>query len=189
MIFSVSDDGNEWSLHFGPDSITLTVLDLTKEMTIRSQKIPLTAWSLLLSPRQEYSNKRLAGVPLTPNQAGKMEMGNEIHSSVGVQDGHKRVSGVRSGEYRVLLGISWLKHGCNFPTTHKYSLFPVNFQQLWDEFNVWKPHSNWQRIKQGELSSSSNYSSLQVTKLNPASTESHPSGTRIENVPDYVPNN
>ena len=57
MIFSVSNDGIEWSLDFGPESVTLFVKDLVQEMTTNSQEIPLAAWSLLLSQRHQFLNK------------------------------------------------------------------------------------------------------------------------------------
>ena len=85
MIFSVSNDGIEWSLDFGPDSVTLTVKDLVQEMTKISQEIPLAAWSLLLSQRQQFLNNHPARVPITPNQQGTQEMSNEVLSSVGAQ--------------------------------------------------------------------------------------------------------
>ena len=40
MIFSVSNDGVEWSLDFGPDSVTLTVNELVQEIT----KLPRTSF-------------------------------------------------------------------------------------------------------------------------------------------------
>ena len=86
MIFSVSNDCIEWSLDFGPDSVTLTVKDLVQEMTIRSQDIPLAAWSLLLSQSQQFLNNHLARVPVTPSQQGSHEMKDEILSSVAGQD-------------------------------------------------------------------------------------------------------
>ena len=49
MIFSVSNDGIEWSLDFRPDSVTLTAKDFVQEMKIKSQENPLVAWSWLLS--------------------------------------------------------------------------------------------------------------------------------------------
>ena len=54
MIFSVSNDGIEWSLDFGPDAVTLTVRDRVQEKTISSQENPLAAWSLLLSQKQQF---------------------------------------------------------------------------------------------------------------------------------------
>ena len=41
----------EWSPDFGSDSITLTEKDLVQEVTIGSEEIPHSAWSLLLSQR------------------------------------------------------------------------------------------------------------------------------------------
>ena len=43
MISSVSNDGIEWSLELGPDSVTLTLEDLVQEMTISYQEVPPTA--------------------------------------------------------------------------------------------------------------------------------------------------
>ena len=86
MIFSVSNDGIHRILDFGPDSVNIAVNDLDKNITISSQEIPLAAWQLLLSQRQDFSNDHLARVPITPNQEGTMEMRDEVPSSVGVQD-------------------------------------------------------------------------------------------------------
>ena len=85
MIFSVSNSRNEWSFEFGPDSVTLTVKDLVRKITISSQEIPLAAWSLLLSKKQQFLNNHLARVPVTPNQQGAHEMRDEVLSSVGAQ--------------------------------------------------------------------------------------------------------
>ena len=86
MIFSISNDGIQWTLDFGPDSVTIAVDDLDQNIAISSQEIPLTAWQLLLSQRQDFLNNHLARVPITPNQEGTMEMREEVLSSVGAQD-------------------------------------------------------------------------------------------------------
>ena len=86
MIFSVSNDGIQWTLEFGPDSVTIAVNDLDQKITISSQEIPLAAWHLLLSQRQDFLNNLLLQVPITPNQEGTMEMRDEVLSSVGAQD-------------------------------------------------------------------------------------------------------
>ena len=86
MIFSVSNDGIEWSLDFVPDSLTLTVKDLVQEMTISSQEIPLAAWSVLMCQSQQFLNNHLVRVAVTPNQQGTHEMREEVLSSVGAQD-------------------------------------------------------------------------------------------------------
>ena len=86
MIFSVSSDGIQWTLDFGPDSVTIAVNDLDQNVTISSQEIPLAAWQLLLSQRQDFLNNHLARVPITPNHEGTIEMREEVLSSVGAQD-------------------------------------------------------------------------------------------------------
>ena len=86
MIFSVSKDGMQWTLDFGSDSVTIAVNDLDQNITISSQEIPLAAWQLLLSQRQDFLNNHLLRVPITPNKEGTIEMREEVLSSVGAQD-------------------------------------------------------------------------------------------------------
>ena len=86
LTFLVSNDGIEWSFYFGPDSVTLTVKDLVQEMTLSSEEIPLAAWSLLLTQRQQFLDNHLARVPVTPCQQGTHEMRDEVLSSVCAQD-------------------------------------------------------------------------------------------------------
>ena len=86
MIFSVSNDGIQWTLDFGPESVTIAVNDLDQNKTSSSQEIPLAAWQLLLSQRQDFLNNHLARVPIFPNQEGIMEMRDEVLASVGAQN-------------------------------------------------------------------------------------------------------
>ena len=74
MIFSVSNDGIELSLDFGPDSICLGEKDLIQEMIIGSNAVFLPAWSLLLYQRQDFSNNHPARILFTTNQEGTREM-------------------------------------------------------------------------------------------------------------------
>ena len=86
MIFSVSNDGIQWTPHFGPDSVTIAAIDLVQNITISSQEKPLAAWQLLLSQRQYFMDNHLSPVPITQNPEGTMEMRDEVLSSVGAQD-------------------------------------------------------------------------------------------------------
>ena len=86
MILSVSNDGKQWTLDFGPDSVTIAVNGLHQNITISSQEKPLAAWQLLLSQRQDFLNNHLTRVPITLNQEGTIEMREEVLSSVGAQD-------------------------------------------------------------------------------------------------------
>ena len=90
MQFTVSNNGTKWILNFGPDSVVLSVKDLDENLTINSLEIPLAAWSLLLSQRQEFLDNHLPRVPITPNQRGTFEMREEVLSSVGAQDTNTR---------------------------------------------------------------------------------------------------
>ena len=86
MIFSISSDGIQWTLDFGLNSVTIAVFDLSQNITISSQEIPLAAWQLLLSQWQDFLKNHLSRVPITENQEGTMDMRNEVLSSVGAQD-------------------------------------------------------------------------------------------------------
>ena len=86
LIFSVSNEGIQWNLDFGPDSFTISLNDLEQSVTTSSQEIPLSAWQLLLSQRRDFFNNHLGQVPSTHNQQGTFEMREEVHSSVGAQD-------------------------------------------------------------------------------------------------------
>ena len=86
MQISVSNNGKQWILDFGPDSVVLSVKDLDENLTISTMEIPLAAWSLLLSQRQEFLDNHLPRVPITTNQQGIFEMREETLSSVGAQN-------------------------------------------------------------------------------------------------------
>ena len=69
----------------------MTVKDFVQEEIKNCQEIPLAAWSLLLSPRQDFLNNHQARVPITPKQELTMEMREELLSSVGAQEMLTRV--------------------------------------------------------------------------------------------------
>ena len=82
MQFTVSNNGTQWTLDFGPDSAVLSVKDLDENLTISSLEIPLAAWLLLLSQRQDFLDDHLPRVPITPNKRGTFEMSQEVLSGV-----------------------------------------------------------------------------------------------------------
>ena len=86
MIFSVSNEGIQWTLNFGPDSVTIAVDDLDQILTISSQEIHLAAWQLLLCQRKDSLDNHLPRVPIAQNQEGTMEIRDEVLSSVGAED-------------------------------------------------------------------------------------------------------
>ena len=86
MIFSVCNDGMQWTLDFAPDSISTAVIDLDLNITINSQEKHLAAWQLLLSQRQDFLDNHLPRVTITQNQEGTIEIRDEVLSRVGDQD-------------------------------------------------------------------------------------------------------
>ena len=81
MIFSVSNDGIQWTLDFGPDSVTIAVNDLDQNITISSKEIPLAAWQLLLSQKQDLLNNHLARVSSNYSQPTRYN-GDERRSTL-----------------------------------------------------------------------------------------------------------
>ena len=67
MIVSVSNDGIQWTLDFGPDSVTIAVNGLDQKIAVSSQEIPLAAWQFLLPQKREFLNNHLPRVPITQN--------------------------------------------------------------------------------------------------------------------------
>ena len=86
MQITVSNNETQWILDIGPDSVVLNVKDSDENLKISSLEIPLAAWSLLLSQRQEHLDNHLPRDPITPNQQGTFEMREAVLSSVGAQD-------------------------------------------------------------------------------------------------------
>ena len=126
MQFTVSNNGTQCILDFGLDSVVLSVKDLDKNITISSLEIPLAAWSLLLSQRQEFLDNHLPRVPLTPNQQGTFEMREEVLSSVGAQD--TDTSGYELSDLENI-EFNWEDPAVDvdsvFTTWNRYPFFPI----------------------------------------------------------------
>ena len=86
MIFSVSNDGIDWSFDFGPDSVTLTVKHLAQEMT----KFPRNSFGsleLVLASKTKVLEQPSSASSSYPQPTGTHEMKDELLSSVGAQEG------------------------------------------------------------------------------------------------------
>ena len=185
MIFSVSNDGIQWTLNFGPDSVTIAVNDLDQNITISSQEIPLAAWQLLSSQRQDFLNNHLAGVPITPNQEGTMEMRDEVLSSVGAQDldtSSYQVSDLEDIEFNwensLLVMDEVFRPGIDTPFS------PTVFDDiLMGDGSVENPIVlDEEEDKENDLSTPESV----IPNEPPRLLRSRAFGARIENVPDYV---
>ena len=187
MIFSVSSDGIQWILDFGPDSVTIAVNDLDQNITITSQETPLAAWHLLLAQRQDFLNNHLARVPITPNQEGTMEMRDEVLSSVGAQDletSSHQVSNLEDIEFdreTSHLGMDAVfRPGIDTPFS------PTTFDDLSMEGSVENTIVlDEEEDEESAAPPSSTPESVRPTEP-PRLQRSRAFGARIENVPDYI---
>ena len=188
MIFSVSNDGIQWTLDFGPDSVTNSVNNLDQNVTISSQEIPLAAWQLLLSQRQDFLNNHLAQVPITPNKHRAFEMREEVLSSVGAQD-------MDTGSYQVSdlddIEFNWENSQLDMDAVFRPGIHtPFSPRTFYDLLmgngSVENPILlDEDEDKEKALPPPSTPESVRPTEP-PRLQRSRAFGARMENVPDYV---
>ena len=186
MIFSVSSDGIQWTLDFGPDSVTIAVYDLDQNLTISSQEIPLAAWQLLLSQRQDFLDNHLPRVPVTENQEGTMEMRDEVLSNVGAQD-------LDTSSYQVSdlddIEFNWensqLDMDAVFRPGTDTPFSPTTFDDLSMEGSVENPIVLDEEEDKENAPPPTTPESVRPTEP-PSLQRSHAFGARMGNVPDYV---
>ena len=187
MIFSVSNDGIQWTLNFGPDSVIIAVNDLGQNITISSQEIPLAAWQLLLSQRQDLLDNHLPRVPITENQEGTMEMRDEVLSSVGAQDldiSSYQVSDLEDIEFN--WENSQLDMNAVFRPGIDTPFSTTTFDDLSMEGSVENPIVlDEEEDKENAPPPPSTPESVRPTEP-PTLQRSRAFGARIQNVPDYV---
>ena len=189
MIFSVSNDGIEWPLDSGPDSVTLTVKDLVQGKTISPQEIPLAPWILWLSHRQQLLENHLARVPVTPNQHGTHEMGDEVLSSVGAPEGLD-TSGCQVFADLDDVYFYWENDQLDLSAVFRPGIDTPFSPTAFDYLEMGGSAEN--PILLDEEEDKDNSPPITTTPVSqrprrpPGLLRSCPFGTRIENVPDFV---
>ena len=184
MIFSVSKEGIQWNLDFGPDSVTIKVKELNQDIIISSQEIPLAAWQLLLSQRKDFLNNHLPRVPITQKRKGTIEMRDEVLSSVGAQDldtSSYQVSDLEDMEFN--WEKSQLEMDARIIRGIDTPFSPTTFDDLSTKGSVEKPF-----VLDGEdygVPPPSTPESERPTE-SPRLLRSCPFGTRLQNVPDFI---
>ena len=187
MIFSVSNDGIQWTLDFVPDSVTIAVNDLDQNITISSQEIPLAAWQLRLSQKQDFLNNHLARVPMTPNQEGTMGMRKEELSSVGAQD-------LDTSSYQVSdledIEFNWEDSQLDMDVVFRPGIdtpfSPTTFDDLlMGDGSVENPIVLDEDEDKENAPPPTTPESVRPTEP-PRLQRSRASGARLENVPDYI---
>ena len=183
IIFSVSNDGIDWTLDF---AVTIAVIDLVQNITISSQEIPLAAWQLLLSQKQDFFDNHLPGVPITQNKEGTMEMRDEVISSVGAQD-------LDTSSYQVSdledIEFNWEKSRLSMDAVFRPGIdtpfSPTTFDNLSMEGSVENPIVLDKEEDKENAPPPKTPESFRPTEP-PRLQRSRAFGARIENVPNYV---
>ena len=184
MIFSVS---NKWFFDFAPNSVTIAVIDLVQNITISSREIPLAAWPLLLSQKQEFLDNHLPRVPITQNQDGTMEMRDEVLSSLGAQNFSISSYQVSDLEH---IDFNWQNSQLDMDPMFTWSndtpFSPTTFDDLSLEGSVENPiFLDEEQDKQNAPPPPSTPKSVRLTEP-PRLQRIRAFGARIANVPDYV---
>ena len=81
MTFSVSNNNMNWSLEFGPDTVSLEVQNFADEAVVISIEIPLAVWSLLECQRLRFLEDAISGAPLTEDEQARPY---EVHEQANV---------------------------------------------------------------------------------------------------------
>ena len=189
MQFTVSNNGTQWILDFGADSVVLSVKDLDENLTISSLEIPLAAWSLLLSQRQEFLDNHLPRVPVTPNQRGTFEMREEVLSSVGAQD--TDTSGYQLSDLEDI-EFSWEDPAVDMDSVYRPGIDTPFSPSIFDDFQMEGSTAANPIIVDDEEDKENSAPTTTTTPESERPTEpprllrSRPFGTRLENVPESV---
>ena len=188
MQFTVSNNGTQWILDFGPDSVVLSVKNLDENLTTTSLEIPLAAWSLLLFPRQEFLNNHLLRVPITPNQQGTFKMREELLSNAEAQD-----TDTRGYELSDLgdIEFSWEDPAVDVDSVYRPGIDTHFSPSIFDDFQM-EGSTAANPIKVDDEQDKENSAPTTSTPESERPTEpprllkSRPFGSRLENVPESV---
>ena len=187
MQFTVSNNGTQWILDFTPDSVVLSVKDLDENLTISSLEIPLAAWSLLLSQRQQFLSNHLPRVPITPNQQGTFEMREEVLSSVGAQD--TDTSGYELSDLEDI-EFSWEDPAVDMDSVYRPGIDTPFSPSVFDDFQMEGSSSANPIIVDDEEDKENSAPTTTPESERPTEPprllRSRPFATRLENVPESV---
>ena len=186
MQFTVSNNGTEWTLDFGPDLVVLSVKDLDENLTISSLEIPLAAWSLLLSQRHEFLDNHLHRVPITPNQQGAVEMREEVLSSVGGQDSDAWGYELSDPED---IDFSWEDPAVDMDSVYRLGIDTPFSPSIFDDFQMVSTAANPIIVddqEDKENSAPTTTPESECATEPPRLLRSRPFGTRLKDVPDSV---
>ena len=186
MQITVFNNGTQWILDFGPDSVVLSLKDLDENLTLSSLEIPLAAWSLFLFQRQEFLESHLPRVPITPKQQGTFAMREEVLSSAGAQDTDTNVYELSDLED---IEFSWEDPALDMDRVYRPGIDTPFYPSIFDDFQIEESTAvnpiivDDEEDKENSAPTTSTPESERPTEP-PRLLRSCPFGTRLENVPD-----
>ena len=77
----MSNNNMNWSLEFGPDTVSLEVQKIADEAVLNSIEIQLAVWNLLESQRLPFLEEAIGGAPLTEDEQARPY---EVHEQANV---------------------------------------------------------------------------------------------------------
>ena len=170
----------------GTDSVTIAVNDLNQNITISSQEIPLAAWQLLLSQRQDFLDNHLSRKPITQKQQGTFEMREEVLSSVGAQD-------LDTSSYQVSdledIEFNWENDQLDLDAVFRPGIDTPYSATTFDDLSMEGTSVENPIVLDEEEDKENAVPSTPVSERPtepPRFLRSRAFGARIENVPDYV---
>ena len=190
MIFSVSSDGIQWTLDFGPVSVTIALSELDQNLTIQVTRSTPSCVAIAVISKARFSWIIICHeCPVTENQEGTMEMRDEELSSVWSSRLGDTSSYQESDleEHRVQLGKfaigTWTQ--C-FRPRHRHPFFlQLHLGGLSMEGSVDNPIELDE--EEGQVECSSINTRVCHTHGNlPMLQRSRAFGAKMKNVPDYV---
>ena len=152
-------------------------------------KLPLTAWSLMLSQRQKFLDNHLPRVPMTPNQQGTFESRQEVLSSVGAQD--TDTSGYELSDLEHI-EFSWEDPAVDVESVYRPGINTPFSPSTFDDFQMEGSTAANPIIFDDEEDKENSAPTTTTTPESERPTEparllrSRPFGIRLENVPESV---
>ena len=185
MIFSVSSEGIQWTLDFGPDSYYCSKWSRPKFNKQPTRNTP-SCLAIAVVSKARFHEKS------SPTSANHSEPrgnnGDERRSTFqcgGSRRGHQQLLSIRSRRHRVQLGKLKIGHGRSVQTNHRHPFFSKYICRFVDGGMSWKPHLLNEEEDKENAPPPKTPESVRPTEP-PRLQRSHVFGAKLENVPDYV---
>ena len=152
-----------WSLEFGPDTVSLEVQNFADQAVLNSIEIPLVVWNLLESQRLRFLEDAISGAPLTEDeQAGPYEVHEQANVTNLLPNHAMRQDAVRGWEEQEIVidngstidsGVGTMSPGTSAvreTTIVSPSIFDLAIDRYGFDYPVWTDNSGDDGDVQGQ---------------------------------------